>query len=978
MTTRFPASTYRLQLNRDFTLHDAAELVDYLDELGVGACYTSPLLQARAGSPHGYDIVNHAAVNPELGGLRALRRLTRRLAGRGMGLVFDVVPNHMCIADLDNRWWVDVLENGPSSPYAHYFDIDWNPPKAELVGKVLLPILGEQYGRVLESQQISVHYEAGAFWVRYDALKLPLEPRSYVTVLAPALASLASRLGESDERVLELASAITALHNLPSHLDTAPTHVAERRREKEIVKRRLAGLGANSHEVHQAINESLDRLNGQLGDPRSFDALEALLACQAFRLSFWRVAADEINYRRFFDINELAAIRVDEPAVFWAVHELWFRLLQLEPGLLTGLRIDHVDGIADPLRYLERVADKVRRARPPPPAADSGSAYIVVEKILVGGEELRSEWPVAGTTGYEFLNLVNGLFVDASNQAAMLGLYTRFTGVTSSFDDVLYESKQLVLTATMAGELHVLARRLERIAAQHRGSRDFTFNSLQQALGEIIACFPVYRTYLGQRAGLGTVPASREDQGIIALAVRRARRRNPLTSATLFDFIAGVLLMQTPSGLLPTQRAERREFVLRFQQLTAPVMAKGMEDTAFYRYCPLGSLNEVGGSPQHFGVSIAEFHRQCCARLARWPGGLSATATHDTKRGEDVRARLNVLSEIPQQWEAALACFHDLGEPARRKLSDLEIPSRQDEYLLYQTLIGTWPFDDRDATHAEQDGAGEGEYAERIKGYMIKAVKEAKVHTSWISPDEEYEQALRDFIAAILAPGPDNRFVRALAEFCRPIQVAGIWNSLAQVLLKITAPGVPDFFQGTELWDLSLVDPDNRRPVDFAHRRRLLAALHAPETDASTLCARLCQAPRDGRLKLYVTSRALQWRRAHAALFHYGTYEPLLAVGARRDDVIAYARRLPPHQAVVVAARFHTRAGAAQPVGEQRWQDTTLPLPAPPIPAIYRDVFTGAALAAPPDGALAVRQVLAQLPVALLVGEADFQPAGSG
>jgi len=939
-----PSSTYRLQFNREFTLEQAEGLLDYLDELGIGACYASPLLKARPQSLHGYDIIDHSVINPEVGTSEQFEHFAQRLRERGLGLLLDMVPNHMCIADPGNRWWMNVLENGPNSPFARYFDIDWHPPKPDLANKILLPILGDQYGRVLENQEIRVGYEAGAFSVQYYEMRLPLEPRSCRAILEPVLASVTQALGESDERVLELASTITALRNLPSCTKTNLARVKERQREKEIVKRRLAALVDGSNEIRDALWATLEKLNGKKGDPRSFDALEALLSRQAFRLSSWRVAADEINYRRFFDINDLAAIRVEEPDVFAAVHELVFELLK--KGLVTGLRIDHVDGLLDPRQYLERIKDY--------------ASFVVVEKILTGSERLNSDWPVAGTTGYDFLNLLNGLFVDGRNRRAMLAVYQRYTGSAESFDEVLYASKKVVLTAMMSSELHVLARKLDRLSEHHRWSRDFTFNSLQQALTEVIACFPVYRSYVG----LEDMAVSEEDRRHISTAIRQAKRRNPSTSATIFDFIASILLLHAPEGLSQIEVLERRDFVARFQQLTSPVMAKGLEDTAFYRFYPLTSLCEVGGGGQPFGVSISDFHRSLTERRLTWPHGLSATATHDTKRGEDVRARINVLSELPEEWEQALLRWHVQNLSKRRQLEGREVPSLDEEYLLYQTLLGAWPV-------VPLDEASRPVFVRRIQDYMIKALKEAKINTSWINPDEEYEQELRSFVAAVLEPAPDNAFLAECAAFAGRIARAGMWNSLSQSLLKITAPGVPDFYQGTELWDLSLVDPDNRRPVDYGQRRALLSALrYDSQNDPLACCARLLGAPEDGRIKLYVLSQALRFRRANAELFRAGTYDPLAAAGEAADHVIAFARSLSEKQVVVVATRFFMALGAPDrpPVGPEVWRSTRLPLPAGTAPGVYRDCFTGRSfrIAFDGDGALELAEVLAHLPVALL------------
>jgi (1->4)-alpha-D-glucan 1-alpha-D-glucosylmutase len=971
---RIPAATYRLQFNSQFTFKQAACLVDYLHDLGVSDCYASPLGAARPGSPHGYDVVDHSKLNPEIGSEEEFVEFARRLGKRGVGLILDVVPNHMSIACSSNRWWNDVLENGPSSPYAQFFDVDWRPPKPDLAGKALLPMLGDQYGRVLENQEITVTYRQGAFFANYYETWLPIAPGSCAQILEPMLEEMKAAFDEHNPHVLELESIITALRHLPRRDDTSPEKVRERQREKEIIKRRVDMLLTECGEARRVLDRSLRELNGTKGVPESFDRLERLLADQAYRLCFWRVAADEINYRRFFDINELAAIRVEDQQVFAAVHELILRLI--EQGFVTGLRIDHVDGLFDPAQYLSDLQAACLEARTraitryPPPAAyhaaDSGKPfYIVVEKILSEGELMRQDWLAHGTTGYGFLNQLIGVFVERANGNAMRRLYERFTGKAPSVADLIYQCKKLILRVAMSSESHVLARRLDRISEQRRVSRDFTLNSLQYALGELIACFPVYRSYTRKEQA----EVSREDRRHILKAVGEAKRRNPATSHSIFDFIGKLLLLEDPAGLTEKERDARRDFILRFQQLTGPVTAKGMEDTAFYRYYPLASLNEVGGDPQRFGISVEEFHDFNARRMLERPHGLSATSTHDTKRGEDVRARINALSEIPGKWYRAVRRWRNINWERKTRIEEEAAPDSNIEYLLYQTLVGAWPFEPLDAvTHAE--------FVRRIQEYIIKAMREAKVHTSWISPNEDYERATSQFIEAILKPDKANRFLNTFSEFLAPILRAGIYNSLAQTLLKIASPGAPDFYQGTELWDLSLVDPDNRRPVDFAKRRLLLASLslkneEEDEGSLTEIVSRLISDPWDGRIKLYLTSRALRFRRARQALFAEGSYLPLAARGRKENHVIAFARILRERIVVIVTGRFFTRLGAPNqpPTGGGIWGDSSVALDYPASDGLYRDVLTGRLIRAERDGAgidLPLGQVFAHLPVAML------------
>jgi (1->4)-alpha-D-glucan 1-alpha-D-glucosylmutase len=734
--------------------------------------------------------------------------------------------------------------------------------------------------------------------------------------------------------------------------------------------------------VRKAVHEAAIQINGAKGDAASFDRLEELLSEQAYRLSYWRVASDEINYRRFFDINELAAVRVEERPVFSAVHEILFRLMK--QGLVTGLRVDHVDGLFNPEKYLQDLQRAARaaltHARPAESAETSAAdgngegepheslpCYVLVEKILGHDELLRREWPIHGTTGYDFMNLLNGVFVEHRHAQALQELYRGFTGSKVNFSDLLYECKKLILRVAMSSELNVLARRLSRIAEQHRFSRDFTLNSLSYALNEVVACFPVYRSY-AQRKQTSISP---DDRLHINSGVREAKRRNAAVSESIFDFIASILLLEDPKGLTPAQLSERRDFVMRFQQLTGPVTAKGLEDTGFYRFYPLASLNEVGGEPAIFGTPVERFHRRNLDRQQTWPHTLSATATHDTKRGEDVRARINVLSEIPEEWNRAIHRWREMNRAKRGSHNGVEVPDANEEYLLYQTLVGTWPLESTDAEGAA--GAQRGEYVVRIQDYMNKALKEAKVHTSWISPNEAYDEAVRSFVEDILTPGEGNRFLPDFVEFQQTTARAGVFNSLAQTLLKVSAPGVPDFYQGTELWSFSLVDPDNRRPVDYAQRQALLASLLEAERegDLRALAGQLLRAPQDGRIKLYIASRALRFRRAHAGLFAEGEYLPLSAAGKRERHVIAFARRDGGEESIALAARFFVGLGVADsalPVGAEVWGDTFVPVQEQLGPGRYRDVFTGSEFDTGGEGGgrLRLSEVFEQLPVALL------------
>ena len=959
-----PCSTYRLQLNQRFTFSQAAAVVAYLHDLGITDCYTSPFLMAHPGSMHGYDVTDHTRFNPEIGSEEQFTEFAQRLKQRDMGLVVDVVPNHMCITHPSNLWWWDVLENGPSSDYSRHFDIDWNPPKPELANKVLLPFLPDQFGSVLESQSIRALYDSGGFALDSFGTPFPLAPRSWAPLLERALVKAKEKLQDTDGHVLELESIITAISHLPPREVTDLARVRERQREKEVIRRRVAALVEDSDVVRASLKEVLTVINGSKGDPHSFDSLEKLLDDQAYRLSFWRVASDEINYRRFFDINDLAAIRVESPEVFAIVHRIPFQLMQ--KSLVSGIRIDHPDGLFDPLRYFE---DLQAQAPLPGHASGNGSGggarrrvYLAAEKILVGNEELRPGWAIEGTTGYGFLNLLNGVYVDSSKARFFQRLYRKFTGWSQSYSDLIYESKRLVMQVSMSSELNVLSRRLDRISEQHRRSRDFTLESLRDALREVIACFPVYRTYIRT----DTQHPDEQDERYIRSAIKTAKRRNPATSGSVFDFIQDLLLLKDPDSIGETDRAERRLFVMRFQQLTGPVMAKGLEDTAFYRYCPLLSLNEVGGSPDKFGVALAQFHGKNVTRRQSWRNAMLASSTHDTKRSEDVRARINVLSEIPAEWYRAIRSWQRLNEEKKVQVAGEAVPSANEEYFLYQTLVGAWPLNPIDA-------AGHADFVGRIHAYMEKALREAKVNTSWINPNTEYEAAFHSFLDAILDRSAGKLFLELLAPFQTRIARAGIFNSLSQTLLKIAAPGLPDFYQGTEVWNFSLADPDNRRPVDYDHLQVLLGRLHASEPeDLAALLDRLVAEPADGSLKLYVTRCALRFRREHRALFAKGSYLPLRAAGEKNKHVIAFARSFRGTTVLVLAGRFFAQLGADPrvPLGADAWSDAEVVLRKQLPSGPYRDVFTGKTVSSvgrDNEVVLPISEAFSHLPIAMLV-----------
>lgn len=958
---QIPRATYRLQLNRTFTFRDAAAIIPYLGDLGISHCYVSPYLRARPGSLHGYDIIDHNSLNPEIGTQDDYEQFVEELHRHGMGQILDIVPNHMGVMGSDNGWWLDVLENGEASDYAEYFDIDWEPIKDELQGKVLIPILADQYGNELEKGEFKLTFdgERGEFSIFYHEHCFPIDPAEYPRILRHRNESLQDKLGASDEGFLELQSIATALGHLPGRRGLSSEQRAGRNREKEVQKRRLAALCTSSHQVGDALISNVQALNGTPGVPSSFEALHDLIKAQAYRLAQWRVAADDINYRRFFDINELAALCMENEAVFQNTHRFVLELVEEEK--INGLRIDHPDGLYDPTKYFHHLRAKLVEV-----SGKNGPAYLIAEKILTGKEHLRKDWPIQGTTGYEYANLVSGLFVDPSAAQKMERIYRSFAGGAPEFSDQVYTCKKRILSEVLNSELNVLANHLSRIALANRHTCDFTLNSLGRALAEIIASFPVYRSYItGPEVGS-------EDRRCVEQAVAAGRQRSIAADLSVFDFIRRVLLIEFNGTETGWYKRAITRFAMKFQQVTAAVMAKGLEDTAFYRYNRLVSLNEVGGNPNKFGTSVEEFHRANAERLGSWPHSMLASSTHDSKRSEDVRARINVLSEIPALWRLRLRRWRDWNRRKKRAIDGHPAPTRNDEYLLYQTLVGAWPV----GTLGDEAWR---QFTERIEQYMLKAAREAKEHTSWANRNADYEGALSHFTKAILDRASKNQFLPDFADFHHRIARIGSYNSLSQCLLKMTSPGVPDVYQGNEIVQFSLVDPDNRRPVDYEQRKSLLEDVKAtrePQELQQYLRALMAN-PADGRAKLFLTWKTLAFRKTKTLLFEQGTYTPLNVTGAKAGHVAAFARDHDGQTAVVAVPRLCVGL-----LGEDHdsicdeavWDDTLLELENPA--KCYHNIFTGECYPVSSDGrhaSVRVASLLHDFPVALLISGSGAQ-----
>ena len=943
-----PVSTYRVQFSKEFRFLDCRDIVPYLHLLGIGALYSSPRFRARRGSEHGYDVASPLRVNSELGTDEEFDDLCSKLRHYGLGLVLDIVPNHMA-ASHENPWWMDVLENGRASPYAHYFDIDWHPviSKAAFLqdNKILLPILGDLYGNVLKRGELSLCLDETGFSLRYYERKIPLDPASYGLLLAACQERIIRDLGKSHDSVAKIMRLRQLVRVIPIHTVTGAGEIGQRLRDGQTVKQEVFSLYRDHLEVRLAMDAALRGITGNV------DLMHQLLEGQPHRLAFWKVAFEEINYRRFFDINDLVCLRVEDEDVFAARHKIIFQLIA--EGKVTGLRVDHVDGLHDPQGYLARLqAECCQSARDRP-------VFVVVEKILSRGEGLPVNWQACGTTGYDFLNALNGLFIEPGGLREIESIYSRFTGQSEPFAEICYDRNKQVIRDLFAAEVRSLGHDLGKLAAQDRQARDVPLSELISALVEVTACLPIYRTYIRD------FEISSQDRATLVRTLELARRRTSDSQIgdPAFGFLEHVLMLEPPEYAKDLRSGYLR-FVMRWQQFSGPVMAKGLEDTAGYVHNSLISMNEVGGDPirDEPPLDLAGFHRFLEDRLLHWPHSMNASSTHDTKRSEDVRGRLNVLSELPGEWEKCLLRWCRLNQHHKTEVDGNAVPAPGEEVMLYQTLLGAWPMD--------QDE--ESNFLDRVQEFLKKAVREAKVHSGWIRPDQAYEDAFLRFAKAIFHK-EQGSFTEDFLRFQQKVAWYGALNALSQVLIKITAPGLPDFYQGCEIWDFAMVDPDNRRPVDFRRRIRMLEEIRKAHSESHQhLLHDILSNWRDGRIKLYITDRALDFRRANTHVYEEGDYLPLDVRGEKQSSVCSFARHRGGHWCITVAPRLTTQLGTVgrPPLGEKAWRDTSLCLPAESAPQVWQNILTGervkAEFASGGEKILRLSQIMKRFPLALL------------
>ncbi len=929
-----PLSTYRLQFSPEFTFKQAREIVQYLSHLGVSDIYASPVLKSKTGSSHGYDVVDPTRINPNLGTMEEFADLISEAHAHKMSWVQDIVPNHMAY-DSENEMLMDILESGQRSRYIHVFDIEWDHRHESVRGRILAPFLGKFYEESLEDGEIQLKFDSNGFSINYYEYRLPLKIESYEQIITYRLSALKTKLGKDHPDIIKFLGLVFIIKGLSSDDEHSSWYD-----QVFFVKSILWELYEQSEEIRDFLDENIRQFNGSKGRPESYNLLDNLLHEQHYRLSFWKVATEEINYRRFFNINGLISLRMENKDVFDIKHGLMLDLYQKK--YIQGFRIDHVDGLYDPTGYLQYL-----RERAP-------DAYVVVEKILEPEEDLPAFWPVQGTTGYDYLNYANGVFCQTTNEKEFDRLYTKFIGGRYSFTELMHEKKRLIIGKHMAGDVERLAHQIESISSRNRYGSDITLYGLKRALVELLAYFPVYRTYISNDF------ISKTDRDCMRDVIKYAREENPGLLHE-FNFIERFLLPKFAEYFSEEQRQEAMDFVMRFQQLSGPLMAKGVEDTVFYIYNRLISLNEVGGNPGRFGYSLDDFHEFCQYQADLWPHTMNGSATHDTKRGEDLRARINVLSEIPKEWDQKIKKWTKLNTKAKKKRGRFNVPDKNDEYFLYQTLIGAFPLQENYDQQAAEV------FINRINEFVIKAVREAKVHTAWLKPDFEYENYFMEFVKTILTPGPNNAFLEDFLDFQKKIAFYGIFNSLSQTLIKMTVPGTPDIYQGAEFWDLSLVDPDNRRPIDFNSRSKTLQKLKDIEKkDSKLLIKSLLKEIHHPQIKLYVIYKTLAIRWAYQDVFNQASYVPLETTGAFKDHIVAFARKHNSlHQTITVVPRLLTQVVEKDqlPLGNEVWKDTAIELP-DETQTEWRHVFTGESVKA--SEKILVGDILKTFPLALL------------
>lgn len=925
-----PISTYRLQFNKTFGFKDALNIVQYLYKLGVTDLYASPIMKAVKGSMHGYDVTEPSELNPELGEKKDFNELISTLKNYNMNWVQDFVPNHMAFSP-ENRMLVDLLENGPNSRYFDVFDIEWNHPFRTVNLRLLAPFLGKFYQYALAEGELVLKFDEEGFSINYYERRLPIKMESYSDILSYRISRLRNKLGRNNADFIKYQGVLYVLKSLPSKEE-----MDERYSQIKFLKGLLWEMYSASPDIKEFLDENIKIYNGEKGNAESFNLLDKLLNDQYFRLSYWKVANEEINYRRFFNINELISLKMEHPQTFDRVHQ--FILKFVEDGDIKGLRIDHVDGLYDPTAYLKRLRDY------------APNAYIVVEKILELEEELPSFWPIEGTTGYEFMNFLNGIFVQTKNQRVITSSYQRFTKEIRSFEEIVHEKKRLIIQARMAGDVERLSFIIEAISSRDRNGVDITMHGIKKALEEILTYFPIYRTYIDENH------FSKRDKKYLDDIMAKVKEQNPSLTDE-FNYIGNLLTLNFGEHFSKEQAADTYDFIKKFQQLTGPLMAKGFEDTALYVYNRFLSLNEVGGNPGKFGMNIKEFHNFNKARSAKWPHTMNGSSTHDTKLSEDVRARINAISEFAQEWDANIKSWNKINQIQKKKINGRYVPDNNEEYRIYQILLGSFP----------QDAAEHEEYLQRIKEYIVKSLREAKQHSTWIKPNAEYESAAQLFAETILKNPADDKFLTSFMQFKNKIAFYGMFNSLSQVLLKAASPGLPDFYQGTDLWSFSLVDPDNRRPVDYGKRNKFLDEIvNIKSEETGGFIEKMFDNLESGQIKLFLTYKCLQARKQHPDLFQHGNYIPLHAGGALSENIAAFARAHENKTAVVVAPRFYSALikPGNRNIDPEIFKDTYLELPEG---FNYMNVITSEAVNAKREVPLSL--ILAKFPGALLIGE---------